>query len=63
VAPELEELAPRLMFSPTQSDLLAVTEKEGTGEPVMQEKPVRILAPGWAPKPLVKFIPAPVRWQ
>lgn len=60
-APEVVELALSARFSPAQRERLAERENTGTGEPVIQENPDLILAPGWVPKPLVKLIPCDVR--
>jgi hypothetical protein len=61
VAPDEEELADKLMFSPTHTLLLLFKVNAGIGDPVMQAKPVRILAPGSGPKPLLKLTPDEVR--
>ena len=63
VAPEAVELAERLMLSPTHTERDPETVMDGTGEPVMQEKPERIFAPGCVPNPFVKLTPVATTWQ
>ncbi len=46
VAPDVEVVAFSVMFSPVQTERLLRTENEGTGEPVMQAKPVLMRLPG-----------------